>query len=107
MPLEVRDHRDAAKDLRRVPAAMREAFGVVRNELASGAVPADLRETIPRGRGRQRRLFYMWGRSYHGTSYRMAWENRAGAPGEPDRIVVWAYGAHEGFYERLWRRAQA
>jgi len=86
--VEVREHRDAAKDLRRIPVAMREAFDVVRNELASGAVPADLRETIPRGRGRQRRLFYIWGRSYQGTTYGMAWERGPGTPGEPERILV-------------------
>jgi hypothetical protein len=109
MSLDLHDHRDAAKELRRLPATMRDAFTVVRNELAHGAVPADLHETIPRGRGRRRRLFYVWGRSYQGTTYRMAWEVRRALPrsGEPDQVVVWAYGPHEGFYDRSWQRAKA
>ena len=32
---------------------------------------------------------------HEGTTYRMAWEARKAAPGsgEPDRVLVWAYGA--------------
>lgn len=105
----VRDHREASKDLGRLPAPVRQTFEVVRNELAAGAYPGGMRETIPRGRGRSRRVFVIWGTTHEGVSYRMAWEVRKAPPRSrgQDELVVWMYGSHEGFYTRLWQRAQA
>lgn len=105
MPL-VSEHRAATKELGRLPASVRQTFEVVRAGLVESAFPEGLRETIRRPK---RGLFVIWGLNEHSTTYRMAWEVRK-APsrsGEPDRIVIWAYGKHEGFYERLWRRARA
>ncbi len=94
-------------DLARTSAqVVRQTLAVVRTPLTAGAFPEGLREAIRRP---GRRLFVIWGVVDQGTTYRMAWEPRTASPrsGEPDRIVIWAYGKHEGFYDRLWRRARA
>jgi|HubBroStandDraft_6_1064221.scaffolds.fasta_scaffold37006_4 hypothetical protein len=106
--VRVRDHRQAAKELTRLPEPVRQVFEVVRSGLAESAYPEGMRETIARGRGPTRRVFMIWGTTYQRVTYRMAWEVRRAPPrsGLADEILVWKYGPHEGFYDRLWQRAE-
>jgi hypothetical protein len=98
MPTNVADHREAAKEARRLPRPVRQTFGAIRAGLEHLDHPPGYREQIICTR-RPRRILHIAEARHGGVHYRMAWEV------EGDRVVVWMYGAHEGFYAALRRRA--
>lgn len=57
--------------------------------------------THKREQGWGKRTMLVADARYGGTTYRMAWEVISSS-----EVYVWAYGPHEGFYQRLARRAR-
>lgn len=99
MPRSVVEHRRAAGELLRLPPDVRDTFALVRAALADPATPMPAyREQIV-CRRQPRRVLHIASALHRRVHYRMAWEVRG------ERVLVWMYGAHEGFYARLGRRA--
>jgi len=97
---EVREHREAKKERRELPIAVQEATEIVRSVLGGDPYARGLARERLTGWGR--RVLLVHGTKCLGVAYRMAWEVE-----QPRFIVtIWAYGPHEGFYERLERRAR-
>jgi hypothetical protein len=96
--VDVQEHREARKERERPPIAVRESVELVLSVLgADPCADALVRERL---RGWGKRVMLVYGTASQGTSYRMAWEVTI------DNVLVWAYGAHEGFYKRLACRAR-
>ena len=95
--VRVEVHREARKERARLPRPLQERFAALEEAIGINPYsPAFKRES-----GWGRRTVLVAGIGFRGTSYRMAWEVVSAA-----HVVIWAYGAHEGFYERLARRAR-
>jgi hypothetical protein len=99
MTYEVREHREAAKERRSLPITVQEANELVTSVLGTDPFAHSL--TRERLRGWGKRVMLIHGTMHRGVTYRMAWEVQ-----QPRLIaLIWAYGPHEGFYQRLNRRA--
>jgi mRNA-degrading endonuclease RelE of RelBE toxin-antitoxin system len=97
---EVREHREARKERQDLPTPVREAAELVMSVL--GADPYARGLTRERLKGWGKRVVLVYGTMHRGVTYRMAWEVQ-----QPKFIaLIWAYGPHEGFYQKLNRRAR-
>ncbi len=96
-------HREALKERRKLPSLVGAEFGLVEEVLRVDPFAKGL--THKREQGWGRRLVLAAEVSHQRTAYRMAWEVLQAAGGD-QRVLIWAYGSHEGFYARLRRRAR-
>ena len=95
--VSVQSHREARKDALGCRSRWQSASPVVEEAITLNPyAPAFKREA-----GWGQRSVLVAGVRFQGTTYRMAWEVISAA-----EVVIWAYGAHEGCYSRLSRRAK-
>lgn len=93
-------HRQAAKERVGLPREVAQVFDVIEEILRLEDVrAAGLAHKREQGWGR--RILLVGHAGHRGTTYRMAWEVLSA-----NTAVIWAYGAHEGFYKKLGRRAR-
>jgi mRNA-degrading endonuclease RelE of RelBE toxin-antitoxin system len=92
-------HREALKERKRLPAEVALAFAEIEEALLVDHVSAT-GLAHKREQGWKRRTMLVGEARQGGTTYRMAWEI------DDQDVIVWAYGPHEGFYQRLARRAR-
>lgn len=93
-------HREAIKERQRLPLPVALLFAEVEEALRLDDVRAP-GFAHKREQGWARRIMLVADARHEGTAYRMAWEVSA-----RHDATIWAYGPHEGFYERLARRAR-
>jgi len=92
-------HREALKERQQLPAAVLAEFAVVEEAIRiSPFAPGFVRK---REAGWKRRIILVAEARHLSTAYRMAWEVVSAAD-----AYIWAYGAHQSFYEHLDRRAR-
>jgi len=95
----IETHREALKERERLPLPVALAFAEVEETVRAHDVRAP-GITRKREQGWGRRTMLVADARHEGTTYRMAWEV------DGHEVTVWAYGPHEGFYQRLARRAK-
>ena len=93
-------HREAFKERERLPRPVAVRFAEVEEAIRVDDVRAP-RFTHKREQGWGRRTMLVAEARHEGTTYRMAWEVLA-----RHEARIWAFGPHEGFYQRLARRAK-
>ncbi len=98
MPNVVYEHREAAKELSKLPKPVRQRFDIVRVNIEQDPRAPALGPKKETGWGKRTMLGYGFG--YQRTTYRVAWEIDSKGDG-----FIGAYGAHEGFWGRVARRA--
>ena len=91
-------HREASKELAKLPQSVQDAFEVVEATLFVDVYATGIARKRESGWGKRTVLV---AESRAKTTFRIAWEVLAG-----DEAIIWAYGPHEGFYARLARRAR-
>ena len=99
MAHSVLEHRDARKELHKLGAPIRQRFEIIRANIEQHPRAPALGPRKETGWGRRTMLGA--GFTYQGTAYRIAWE--VDAAGD---AFIWAYGAHEGFWTRVAKRAR-
>jgi hypothetical protein len=98
MPNVVHEHREAAKELSKLAKPVRQRFDIIRANLEQDPRAPALSPKKETGWGKRTMLGV--GFAYQGATYRAAWEIDSAGDG-----FIWAYGAHEGFWVRVARRA--
>lgn len=92
-------HRDALKERQALPSAVFYAFAEIEEAIATNPYAPEFVRKREAGWGRRTMLAAAV--AHAGIHYRMAWEVVSAAD-----VFIWQYGAHEGFYRRLARRAR-
>jgi hypothetical protein len=99
MTVRLELHREARKERQRLPTPVALEYAVVEEAImVDPYAPAFVHK---REVGWGRRTVLVAEYRGLGTIYRMAWEVIDAA-----HVYIWAYGPHQGFYERLSRRAR-
>ena len=98
MAQAVSEHREAHKELRKLAKPVQQRFDIIRANIEQDPRAPALNPRKETGWGR--RTVLGAGFTFQGTTYRIAWE--VDAAGD---AYVWAYGAHEGFWAKVAKRA--
>ena len=99
MPHAVSEHREARKELAGLARPIRQRFEIVKANIEQDPRAPVLSPRKETGWGKRTMLGHSF--NFGGTTYRIAWE--VDSAGD---AYIWAYGAHEGFWDRVARRAR-